>query len=400
MPRILAFIILTGIATNCLAQNTYKEVTLVQLLEKIKQGEKNLVVLDVRSSPEYMDTTVGGRQIGIGRVKGAINIPITDILQKPEAIRQLDAYKDKEIYVVCSHSYRSRRVSNHLLQNGFTHINNVQGGMTEMYRDDESFKNYSAFIENNIPYKNMAPSKFYELMNSGNPVTIIGFNNPPRFAFDSMLAVLYPAFPTIKNVSWYKAADTTQILEKAKAANGSAIVLFNAIGGGAADISYWLVKKGIPNVYNLIGNMPGYFEYMVNYQNEKALKKHWDQQSKIQFYTPLSLCRNMPKNYQFIDLRHDTSFNQVTKGTKLDYKTLKNATHFPFYKSGTDFSNQFPDKSRTYVILAEQGYKGVELAKELSEKGYKVGWIIGGIERWEWYTNNIPDFKCGDYFVK
>ena len=169
------------------AQNNYTETTLPQLMEKLQQG-KELVILDVRSNGEYMDTVPGGKQIGIGRIRNAINISIQDLLQKPGAIRQLDAYKDKDIYVICSHSYRSRRVSNLLLENGFKSINNVQGGMTEWYRNYEVMQPYAArFYENNIPYRNMAPAQLYMKLKAREPVALIGFANAPRFAFDSRL---------------------------------------------------------------------------------------------------------------------------------------------------------------------------------------------------------------------
>ncbi|MGZ8525229.1 MAG: hypothetical protein ACXWV1_12415, partial [Chitinophagaceae bacterium] len=94
------------------------------------------------------------------------------------------------------------------------------------------------------------------------------------------------------------------------------------------------------------------------------------------------------------------TFNQITHGTKLDYKTLEGAVNFPFYKTPDDFSRQFPDKKKFYMILPEQGYKGVELAGALLSKGYNIGWLIGGLERWEWYTNNIQAFVCKDQLVK
>jgi hypothetical protein len=51
------------------------------------------------------------------------------------------------------------------------------------------------------------------------------------------------------------------------------------------------------------------------------------------------------------------------------------------------------------MILPQDGYTGIELADALLKKGYRIGWIIGGIERWEWYTNNIDAFTCKDYFI-
>ena len=381
------------------AQNNYTETTLPQLMEKLQQG-KELVILDVRSNGEYMDTVPGGKQIGIGRIRNAINISIQDLLQKPGAIRQLDAYKDKDIYVICSHSYRSRRVSNLLLENGFKSINNVQGGMTEWYRNYEVMQPYAArFYENNIPYRNMAPAQLYMKLKAREPVALIGFANAPRFAFDSLVLPLYAVFPDFNKVTYFTFADSLKVLEQVKAANGKTVVFFNTIGGGAAEISNWLSQKGFTNVYVLIGNLAGYFEYLANYQS-RDLKGQLAEKSKIQFLTPLSYCRNPPSNVQWIDMRHDTTFSQVTRGTKLEYKTLKGSLHFPLRRSADEFEKEFPDKKKMYILIPDRGYAGVDFAEALTRKGYRVGWLIGGIERWEWYTNNIPDFNCKDHLIK
>src|SRR5687768_14125587 len=123
-----------------IAQNNYKEISLPQLMQKVQQGSKGYIILDVRTPGEYADTVSGGRHMGIGRIKNAINISLQDLLQKTGTHQQLEKYKQEDIYVICSHSYRSRRISNLLLQNGFSSVNNVQGGMTEWYRNYDDLK--------------------------------------------------------------------------------------------------------------------------------------------------------------------------------------------------------------------------------------------------------------------
>lgn len=407
MANQLTFLLLLLSLTAISQPNTYNEVNLAQLMQKVKTSNyaanpasSNILVLDVRTPGEYMDTVPGGRHIGIGRIKGAMNISLQDLLNKPDAIKQLDGYKDKEVYVICSHSYRSRRISNLLLENGFRKVNNVQGGMTEWYRNHDLMKSYLGGFENNVSYHNMSPAELFHKMNAKEPVVMIGFNSPPRFFFDSLVAPLYPLFPDFHNVTYYRPADSLKVLEQAKAANGKAIVLFSAIGGGSTDAAEWLTKKGIPNVHNLIGNLPGFFEYLENFQSQKVATAMLKSQSAIRFYTPLSFCRQVPRNMQWVDLRHDTTFNKITRGTKLDYKTLKGAINFPFYKTADEFAQQFPDKNKLYVVIPEQGYLGVSLIAALIEKGYRFGWLLSGIERWEWYTNNIPEFTCKDQFIQ
>jgi rhodanese-related sulfurtransferase len=145
---LLSFLI-AAIASQ--AQNNYNEITLPELMKKKQQGDKNMMIVDVRSKGEYYDTVSRGKQSNIGHIKGAINITLQDLQQNPDAVKQLDAYKDKDIYLICSHSYRSRSASRILLNNGFTHVNNVQGGMTEWYRRYDELAPYrNEFLEKGI----------------------------------------------------------------------------------------------------------------------------------------------------------------------------------------------------------------------------------------------------------
>jgi rhodanese-related sulfurtransferase len=401
MPR--AFFVVIALFVCSLfgiTQNNYKEISLFQLMEKANKGDKKMVILDVRTPGEYVDTNQAGRHIGIGRIKNAINVPLQDLLQKPDAIKQIEKYKGEDVYVICSHSYRSRRISNLLLENGFTSVNNVQGGMTEWYRNNQQLAPYMAgMYENNIAYHNMAPWQLYKKLEANEPVELIGFKNPPRFFFDSLVAPLYTVFPEFRNATYYVPADSLQILEKVKAGKGKTFVFYNTIGGGGSETADWLARKGYTYVHYLVGNLAGFFEYLANY-HQGNYNSTLQQSSKIRFFTPLSYCQSTPVIAKWVDIRHDTTFSQITKGTKIDYKTLKGAVNFPFYKSADEFAAQFPDKSRMYVLIPQDGYKGIELAQALVNKGYIVGWLFGGIERWEWYTNNIVEFNCRNELVK
>src|ERR1044072_8199881 len=95
------------------SQKMYNEITLPELMKKKKQGDANMVIVDVRTRGEYHDTVSRGKQSNIGHIKGAINVTLQDLQQNPDAVKQLDQYKDKDIYLICSHSYRSRRSEEH-----------------------------------------------------------------------------------------------------------------------------------------------------------------------------------------------------------------------------------------------------------------------------------------------
>lgn len=92
----------------------------------------DIVLLDVRSKREFE----GRSTPDYGTLKNAINIPIQEMDKR---IGELDAYKNKEIIVYCSHSQRSSRVSYQLTQNGFTKVTNMQGGLSVL-KDDSCKK--------------------------------------------------------------------------------------------------------------------------------------------------------------------------------------------------------------------------------------------------------------------
>ncbi len=393
-------LLLFAICLTASAQNNYKEISLPQLMQKVKEGKKDIVILDVRTKGEYHDTLSNNKHLNIGHIKGAINFPLQELNQRPEVIQQLDVYRDKEIYVICSHSYRSRTVSNMLLQKGFTNVTNVQGGMSEWFRDFDQLEPFrAAFYERSIGYSNISPGELYKKIKASEQLEFIGVATNPRFAFDSMMITFFDHFPAIKNASYYKLTDSLMILEKARAVNGKKIILFNTIGAGAGEMADWLSKKGVQGVNYLYGNTLGLYEYIVNFQSPADISRLFEPKNNIQYFTPLSFCNSASKSAQIIDLRHDTLFNKPTNGTKLTYKNIKDAINFPFYRSVDDFEKQFPDKTRQYVFSPHQGYTGSAIAKELTDKGYLIGWIIGGNERWEWYINNIGNFNCKDFLT-
>ena len=57
----ISFLLLLS-ACFVFAQNNYKEATIAELIERLKNNT-DVLVLDVRSSGEYMDTIPGGRKI-------------------------------------------------------------------------------------------------------------------------------------------------------------------------------------------------------------------------------------------------------------------------------------------------------------------------------------------------
>ena len=198
----------------------------------------------------------------------------------------------------------------------------------------------------------------------------------------------------------YNYADSLKILLRVKNENRP-IVLFNNTNYGAAELANWLTQRGVENVSYLVGGTPLLYEYAVNENLIAGANKYLKKNSTINFITPSFYCDNMSgqNNAKIIDLRHDTVFNQITNGAKYNYRHLKEANNYFEGKGAEEFQRQFPDKKINYAFVSENGIDGLELADALTKKGYKINWIMGGMQRWEWYMNNVETFKCMDYLV-
>jgi rhodanese-related sulfurtransferase len=79
------------------------------------QSSSNLLVVDVRTSGEFAQ----------GHLQGAINIPLSDL---PTQIGGLDP--NRPILVYCQTGVRSAQASATLVNAGFTHVYDMEGGLT------------------------------------------------------------------------------------------------------------------------------------------------------------------------------------------------------------------------------------------------------------------------------
>ncbi|WP_139135148.1 rhodanese-like domain-containing protein [Roseivirga sp. 4D4] len=100
-----------------LAYNNLNSAQVCELLEK----DPDVILLDVRSEGEFTQRTTK-----IGRFKNALNIPVSEVADRIDELKQ---YKEKTILVYCSISARSPRASAVLAENGFKKIKNLMGGL-------------------------------------------------------------------------------------------------------------------------------------------------------------------------------------------------------------------------------------------------------------------------------
>jgi rhodanese-related sulfurtransferase len=384
------------------AQNTYREITLAELMKKYQQNASNIVIVDVRSDGEYFDSAARFKSGNIGRIKGVKHIDVQD-MNKPESLKLLEPYKDKEVYLICSHSYRSRNASNILTRNGFSNVSNVQGGMTEWYRRYDELLPYRDALETSVRYKNISSAQLYEMMSKKTPFVFIGINIVPRTFFDSASLRYMPYYPTFKNAVFFYESDSARILELAKKNPGKPVVLFNNFSNGAAEMADYLAGEGIQNVQYLVGGISYFMEYATNNNLVNEGAAALTSKNSIRFVSAGFACDDINRKVggaAFIDIRTDTLFNRVNRGIKNDYTHLKGSVNFPFSKGASEFEKAYPDKKRPYLLISRNGNEGIELADQLTKNGYRIYWLIGGIARYDWYTINMETFQCKDELLK
>lgn len=93
-----------------------QDVAEVNVLQAQNMSQQGVLLLDVREESEYAALHAPQAKL----------IPLGDVSSR---MKEIDAYKDKPIVVVCRSGRRSAKAVAILKDAGFTQVSNVQGGM-------------------------------------------------------------------------------------------------------------------------------------------------------------------------------------------------------------------------------------------------------------------------------
>ncbi|RSK28276.1 rhodanese-like domain-containing protein [Bacillus sp. HMF5848] len=113
MKHIIAFISVLLLLSACSTQSTYEDVSVEKAQEMIAN---NVTVIDVRTEEEY----------AAGHIPNALLMPLHELENR---LGELN--KGTEYVIVCRSGNRSAQASKILVDNGFTSIFNMLGGMNQ-----------------------------------------------------------------------------------------------------------------------------------------------------------------------------------------------------------------------------------------------------------------------------
>jgi rhodanese-related sulfurtransferase len=91
------------------------DITSAELKQRQQAGETP-TILDVREPWEFEESRIDGSQ----------NVPLGTL---PQQLDDLEDYKDQEVIVHCKSGARSSAAKAFLIQQGFTNVRNLEGGI-------------------------------------------------------------------------------------------------------------------------------------------------------------------------------------------------------------------------------------------------------------------------------
>ncbi len=108
----------------------FSQVTVEQLQERLLSGAEKIQLIDVREPQE----------IDIARIDGFVNLPLSEFAAWGDQIHaRFDS--DLETLVLCHHGVRSAQMCQWLVNQGFTNVKNITGGIAA----------YSSVVDRSIP---------------------------------------------------------------------------------------------------------------------------------------------------------------------------------------------------------------------------------------------------------
>ena len=357
----------------------YKTVYPEDLCNTLKDNP-GYVLLDVRSDGEFNDTMSSSPALNLGHLQNAIHINIT---QLPQRWKELNVYKDKPLFIYCSHSNRSRRASRLLADSGFTNIFNVNGGLTNFYDQGIQSADCSAYsIVTSVPYKIISPK---QLANTKTSYYIIDLRSDSAFTGKSLdeRVKMEGRFANAVNIPYDKLKTETPSIPSRP------ILLVDDFGAQSPLAAKTLLDKGYKDVTILFNGMDEWLAYSTNASPKPSVK--WSSFSDYKILSPdeLNAWLKQKKEFAMIDVRPEDQFNNKSKNYFENIGQIQNAINIPFASLAS--ATNLPSKTTPVVVYGFNSQDYIfNAAKWFRDHGYQNVYVLqGGIWNLRWAAHNI-----------
>jgi rhodanese-related sulfurtransferase len=378
-------LLLSTLLITLVANSQYKNDNIafktVYIEEFCKQfmSQPNAILLDVRSQGEFDDTS-STMALNIGHLKPAKHIDIQELATR---WHELSQYKDQPVYVLCSHSQRSRRASKMLADSGFSNIINVNGGMT-MFNMLNIQQQCGDFYQTSNAYKFVSPLQVCSFLSTTKNVFILDVRSDS--AFKGLSDERENAYGAFKNAT-HIPADVLQS-NIAKIPKDHTILVVSDFNGNAASAAKTLASAGYPNVYVLFNGLDALLS--IDTKDRVCLSPYWEQHVSYKSITPSEFdeLAKQEKNLQIVDVRPADEFDSKSMTTWRNIGIIKNAVNIP----SKDLSNKLQqlDKNKPVLVYQFSGPDAFSAAKTLTDSGFKTVYVLNpGLFTLRWQAANL-----------
>jgi rhodanese-related sulfurtransferase len=357
---------------------------------RLMNENPNHLILDVRTPGEYADTSQY-THMNMGHLKGAININIDSFSQHLEELKK---YSNENIFVYCSHSQRSRRVSKLLAENGFKNVYNINGGMSVANESTENmFPFKKEILVSGNSYQHIASTDALELIQKPG-VVIIDVRS--KSEFNSKDSEYNKNLGYIKNAVNIPSAEFKDKFEVLNIPKAKTILLYDQSGLASTDAAAEVVKLGYTHVYNLFEGLVGFM--CDNHLDPSMIKKVTVNPPPFKV-VGVRECIDLlskPNNFFVIDARPSEEFNNKSSKEYLNAGRLENAMNVTSVEALEPVINNINKDANILVYGSYSGNTDEIICKALIEKGYKnVYYLYQGIGRFVWACFNIENCREG-----
>lgn len=361
----------------------FRTVSIEDLCAQLK-ATPNAILLDVRSKGEYEDTSQFNN-LNIGRLKKTIHL---DINEMPTRWRELEKYKDQPMYVMCSHSQRSRRVSKMLADSGFTNIINVNGGLTTYNLMPASALCKDQLYETHNSYKLVSPLELCNFLSSNKDIFVLDVRTDSAYR-GLALDERQNAFGKLKASVNIPVASLANSLASVPA--GKKILVVDDFGNESPKAARLLAEKGYKNVFVLFNGMD-----MITSRSKAEIPcatSIVEKTVRYKMLAPDEFDAMMRKGgrLHLIDLRPADEFTNKSQTAFRNIGHIRDARNFPATELEKRAGEINTPKDEPIIVYHFSGGRDPYwAARVLSDLGYQNVYVLsGGIFNLRWQAANI-----------
>src|SRR5579871_1356 len=390
MKRLLPFVIAIFLIQQTSAQfrfdnKLYQTIFWDDLCKTLSQ-QKDYLLLDVRSPGEFADSSTMA-SMNIGHLKGAINI---DVRQLPDSLDKLEPYKNKTIYVYCSHSQRSRRASKLLSEKGFKNVVNINGGMTVLnLQKNSNIPCIQSVYQSNVSYALVSPAEMRSILVKDKNVVILDVRKDSSYKSIASIELInaYGRFRNSVNIPFENLSSSlSQVPQNKK------IIVVDDFGNESAKAAILLSEKGYKNISVLFNGLD---EWASTDPAELSGKDQFiERKAAYGLITPEEFSKmTAQKDLLVLDVRADSDYHNIAKNYWRNIGNVKQALNIPYTLLSDKMDQIEQYKNKPVVVYAfSTSPESFSSAKLLTDKGFtKVYVLMGGIFNIRWRAGNIKD---------